>query len=94
MMAVCLHHPPMTTPDNHGGFEFDPEQVDQIDKLAETFIEEEFDSTLLAQIDRDHLETLVERAETVDVTAIDEPAVAAAIEVAELVLERLEVFEE
>ena len=84
----------MTHSDEHGAFAFDPELIDPAEELAEAFIHEEFDAQLLAQIDRDEIETLVSRANAIDNSEIDELEMKAAIEVAELVLERLEVFEE
>jgi len=84
----------MTSSDDTGAFEFDPEQTDPVEELAEAFIHEEFDAALLAEIDREALESLVARAETRADRSTDDLAEEAALEVARIVLARLEAFED
>lgn len=76
-----------------GAFEFDPEVVDQVDALAEAFILEEFDATLLNELDRDHLKRLVDLSDAHGTVLEADPEYGAAIQVAELVLQRLEAAE-
>lgn len=83
----------MTNIDDPGAFEFNPEQTDPVEELAESFIHEEFDATLLAEIDREELEVLVAQADAMDDSETDDLAMEAALEVAETVLERLEAFD-
>ena len=84
----------MTGSDDTGAFEFDPEQTDPVEELAEAFIHEEFDAALLAEIDREALESLVARAEARADRSTDDLAREAALEVARIVLARLEAFED
>ena len=44
-----------------GDFEFDPDQLDDLSKLAEAFIHEEVDANFFDELDRDYLEQLVGR---------------------------------
>jgi hypothetical protein len=72
-----------------GKFEFDPKQLGELGDLAEAFIHEEVDADLFDELDRDYLEWLVSSAESElpeDVTEEYE----AAIEVAELILDRMD----
>ena len=72
-----------------GKFEFDPDQLSELGDLAEAFIHEEVDADLFDELDRDYLEWLVSSAESElpeDVTKEYE----AAIEVAELILDRMD----
>ena len=91
-MTVAI--PPMTSSDDTGAFEFDPEQTDPVEELAEAFIHEEFDAALLAEVDREALESLVARAEARADRSTDHLAEEAALEVARIVLARLEAFED
>ena len=84
----------MTSSDDTGAFEFDPEQTDPVEELAEAFIHEEFDAALLAEVDREALESLVARAEARADRSTDDLAEEAALEVARIVLARLEAFED
>jgi len=77
-----------------GPFEFDPEVVDQVDALAEAFVLEEFDEELLNDLDQEYLQRLVDLAETQGDTFDTDPEFGAAVQVAELVLERLEAAEQ
>ena len=77
-----------------GPFEFDPEVVDQVDALAEAFVLEEFDAELLNDLDQAYLQRLVELAETHGDTLDTDPEFGAAVQVAELVLERLQAAEQ
>lgn len=77
-----------------GPFEFDPEVVDQVDALAEAFVLEEFDAELLNDLDQAYLQRLVDLGETHGDTLDTDPEFGAAVQVAELVLERLEAAEQ
>jgi len=81
-------------PTDTGPFEFDPEVVDQVDALAEAFVLEEFDAELLNELDEDYLQRLVDIAETGAGRLDSDPEFDAAVQVAELVLERLEAAEQ
>jgi hypothetical protein len=47
-----------------GDFDFDPDQLAELGELSEAFIHEELDAELMAELDRDDLETLVEKPES------------------------------
>ena len=73
-----------------GDFEFDPDQLDDLSKLAEAFIHEEVDADFFDELDRDYLEHLVDSAESEPPADIDTQEYEAAIEVAELILDRMD----
>ena len=77
-----------------GEFEFDPDQLDDIGELAEAFIHEELDADLLEEVDREELEALVEQATTDGEIDVESDVYEAAIEVAEFILERMDVVDE
>ena len=74
-----------------GDFEFDPDQFGDLSKLAEAFIHEEVDTDFFDELDRDYLEWLVSSAESEPPGDIDIEEYEAAIEVAELILDRMDV---
>ena len=76
--------------DEPGEFEFDPDQIDDIGELAEAFIDEELDADLLEEVDREELEALVEQATTDGEIDVGSDVYEAAIEVAELIVERMD----
>jgi hypothetical protein len=76
--------------DELGEFELDPDQLDDIGELAEAFIDEELDADLLEEVDREELEALVEQATTDGEIDVESDVYEAAIEVAELIVERMD----
>ena len=76
--------------DEAGDFEFDPDQLDELSELAEAFIHKELDTELMADLDREYLETLVDCRETRPPAEIPPEEYEAAIEIAELVLDRMD----
>lgn len=80
--------------DGPGDFEFDPDQLGDIGELAEAFIHEELDAELLDVIDRDDLEALIEQATIDGEIDVQSEAYEAAIEVAELIVDRMDAVEE
>ncbi len=73
-----------------GDFEFDPDQLSDLSKLAEAFIHAEVDADFFNELDRDYLEQLVDSAESEPPADIDTQEYEAAIEVAELILDRMD----
>ncbi|MFQ3477115.1 hypothetical protein HKK80_12795 [Halonotius sp. F2-221B] len=73
-----------------GDFKFDPDQLGDLSKLAEAFIHEEVDADFFDELDRDYLEHLVDSAESESPADIDTQEYEAAIEVAELILDRMD----
>jgi len=80
--------------DEPSEFEFDPDQLDDIGELAEAFIDEELDADLLDEVDREELEALVEQATTDGEIDVESDVYEAAIEVAELIVERMDAVDE
>jgi hypothetical protein len=78
------------TDEDGGEFKFDPEQLTDLSELAEAFIHEEADAALFHELDRDYLEWLVSSAESEPPGDIDIEEYEAAIEVAELILDRMD----
>ena len=76
--------------DEAGDFEFDTDQLDELGELAEAFIHEELDTELMADLDREYLETLVDSRETRPPAEIPPEEYEAAIEIAELILDRMD----
>lgn len=73
-----------------GDFEFDPDQLSDLSKLAEAFIHAEVDADFFNELDRDYLEQLVDSAESEPPADIDTQEYEAAIEVAELIVDRMD----
>jgi len=73
-----------------GDFEFDPDQLSDLSKLAEAFIHAEVDADFFNELDRDYLEQLVDSAESEPPADIDTEEYEAAIEVAELIVDRMD----
>ena len=78
------------TDENAEAFDFDPDQLTEIGDLAEAFIHEEVDADLFDELDRDYLERLVDTAAEEPPADIDRAEYEAAIEVAELILNRMD----
>jgi len=78
------------TEENPGKFDFDPDQLSELGELAEAFIHEEVDSELFDELDRDYLERLVDTASEEPPADISQEEYRAAIEVAELILDRMD----
>lgn len=70
-------------------FEFDREQLSELGELAEAFIHKEVDADFFDELDRDYLERLVESAASEPPADIDTEEYEAAIEVAELIVDRM-----
>ena len=79
-----------TTNGDAGDFEFDPDQLSDLSKLAEAFIHAEVDADFFNELDRDYLEQLVDSAESEPPADIDTEEYEAAIEVAELIVDRMD----
>ena len=73
-----------------GGFEFDPDQLGELGELAEAFIRQEVDADFFDELDHDYLEQLVDSAESEPPADIDTKEYEAAIEVAELIVDRMD----
>ena len=71
-------------------FEFDPDQLSDLSKLAEAFIHAEVDADFFNELDRDYLEQLLDSAESEPPADIDTQEYEAAIEVAELIVDRMD----
>ena len=82
------------TEESAGKFEFDPDQLFELGELAEAFIHEEVDAELFDELDREYLERLVDTAAEEPPADIDREEYEAAIEVAELILSRMDAAEQ
>ena len=71
-------------------FDFDPDQLNELGELAEAFIHEEVDADLFNELDREYLERLVAADASEPPADIDQEEYEAAIEVAELILDRMD----
>ena len=76
--------------ENSGKFEFDPDQLSELGELAEAFIREEVDAELFEELDRDYLQRLVDTAAEEPPADIGQEEYEAAIEIAELILDRMD----
>jgi hypothetical protein len=83
----------MEPPSDEGPFEFDPTLVDLADELAEAFILEEIDPTLLDSLDQEYLELLAQQSPENLHMDVPEPVLAAAIQVAAMIAGRMEAAE-
>lgn len=81
----------MDEPDvDTGEFEFDPDQLTELGELAEAFIHKEVDADFFEELDREYLEGLVEDATSEPPADMSEEEYEAALEVAELILDRMD----
>jgi len=80
--------------DEAGDFEFDPDQLDELSELAKAFIHKELDTELMADLDREYLETLVDRKGTRPPSEIPPEEYEAAIEIAEVILDRMDAIDQ
>ena len=71
-------------------FEFNPDQLTELGELAEAFIHEEADSEFFEELDRDYLVRLADTAAEEPPADLGQEEYEAAIEVAELILERMD----
>ena len=76
--------------ENSRKFDFDPDQLAEVGELAEAFIREEVDVILFEELDRDYLERLVDTAAEEPPADIGQKEYEAAIEVAGLILDRMD----
>ena len=76
-----------------GAFEFDPEVVDLADELAEAFILEALDPALLDELEQEYLEVLAAQSPEKLHIDVEEPVLAAAVQVAGMVVDRMEAAE-
>jgi len=76
--------------ENASDFEFDPDQLNRLGELAEAFIHEEVDADLFEELDHDYLEWLVDSTESGPPEDIETEEYDATIEVAELILDRMD----
>jgi len=76
--------------ENSGKFEFDPDQLAELGELAEAFIHEEVDAEFFKQLDRDYIEQLADSAADEPPADIGQEEYEAAIEVAQLILDRMD----
>lgn len=84
----------MTEPSvDTGAFEFDPTLVDRADAMAEAFILDELDPELLAELEQEYLAVLAQQSPEGLHMDVPEPVLAAAIQVAEMVVGRMEAAE-
>ena len=77
-----------------GDFDFDPDQLAELGELSEAFIHEELDAELMAELDRDYLETLVEKPESAIPSDVGEQEQQAVVEIADLILQRIDAKEQ
>ena len=80
--------------ENAGQFEFDPDQLSEVGELTEAFIREEVDIEFFEELNRDYLERLVDTAAEEPPADLGQEEYEAAIEVAELILNRMDVVEQ
>ena len=80
----------MVPEENSGKFEFDPDQLSELGELAEAFIREEVDAELFEELNRDYLERLADTAAEEPPADIGQEEYEAAIEIAELILDRMD----
>ena len=73
-----------------GDFEFDPDQLSELGELAEAFIHEEVDADFFEELDHEYLEHLVDSASSDPPEDVAIEEYEAAIEVAELILDRMD----
>jgi Glu-tRNA(Gln) amidotransferase subunit E-like FAD-binding protein len=78
------------TDEDDGDFEFDPDQISELGEIAEAFIHEEVNADFFNKLDRDYLEWLVDSNELDPPDDIEAEGYEAAIEVAELILDRMD----
>lgn len=82
------------TDTNAAAFDFDPDQLTDLSNLAEAFIHEEMDAEFLEDLDHNYLTQLVDNSESQPSTEVEEGEYKAAIEVAELILDRMDAAEQ
>jgi len=75
-------------------FNFDPDQLTELSELAEAFIHEEVDAEFFKQLDRDYIEQLADSAADEPPADIGQEEYEAAIEVAQLILDRMDAVDQ
>lgn len=71
-------------------FAFDPDRLTEPGELAEAFIDGELITELMDAVDYDYLETLVEQLDSAIPSDVDQKEQEAAVEIADLILQRIE----
>jgi len=82
------------TDEGVGNFDFDPDQLAELGELSEAFIHEELDAELMDEVDFDYLETLVEQPESAIPADVGEQEQQAVVEIADLILQRIDAKEQ
>ena len=71
-------------------FDFNPDQLAELGELSEAFIQEELDTKLMDELDYDYLETLVKQPDSVIPSDVGEQEKQAVVEIADLILQRID----
>jgi hypothetical protein len=79
------------TDEGVGDFDFDPDQLAELGELSEAFIHEELDVELMDKVDVDYIETLVEQPDSAIPSNIGEREHEAVVEIADLILQRIDI---
>ena len=79
------------TDEGADAFDFDPDQLAELGELSEAFIHEELDVELMDKVDVDYLETLVEQPDSAVPSNIGEREQEAVVEIADLILQRIDI---
>ena len=82
------------TDEGADAFDFDPDQLAELGELSEAFIHEELDAELMDEVDFDYLETLVEQPESAIPADVGEQEQQAVVEIADLILQRIDAKEQ
>ena len=78
------------TDEDANAFDFDPDQLAELSELSEAFIQEELDAEVMAELDHDYLETLVEQPDSAIPSDVGEQEQQAVVEIADLILQRID----
>jgi len=80
--------------ENSRTFDFDPDQLAEVGELAKAFIREEVDAEFVEELNCDYLERLVDTAAEESPVDIEQEEYEAAIEVADLILGRMDAVDQ
>lgn len=78
------------TDEGVNAFDFDPDQLTELGELSEAFIHEELDAELMNEVDFDYLGTLIEQPDSAIPSDVGEQERQAVIEIADLILQRVD----